>query len=438
MRDILIISLVMFGCLAALRAPWIGILTWTWLSLMNPHRFTYGMAYDAPLAAAAAAATMLGLLITRDKVSPFKGSPVVFFLLFCFVMTMSWLAGINTDGDYPQWSKVMKVNLMIFVALALINSKKNIIGLMWVVVGSLAVLGAKGGIFTLMSGGSYRVWGPPGSFIEDNNEFALALVMTVPLLRFLQLQSGHVWVRRALLAGMVLCAISALGSHSRGALLAISAMAVFLWLKGKNKAMTGVLLVVAAILLVSFMPAEWTSRMNTIDDYKQDESAMGRINAWWCAWNIAWHYPLGVGFNPARSDIFAVFAPVGNDVHAAHSIYFQVLGNHGFPGLITFLAMWIATWRNAAWLMREGRKRIETAWCADLGAMAQVSLIAYAVGGAFLSLAYFDLPYNLMLMIVCARVWVTKGGWSKDETSKSRWARMLGMDARSTPSVTAA
>jgi hypothetical protein len=37
---------------------------------------------------------------------------------------------------------------------------------------SLALLGAKGGVFTLMTAGSYRVWGPPGSFIEDNNEFA--------------------------------------------------------------------------------------------------------------------------------------------------------------------------------------------------------------------------------------------------------------------------
>ena len=32
------------------------------------------------------------------------------------------------------------------------------------------------------------MWGPPDSFIEGNNELALALVMTIPLMRFLQLQ----------------------------------------------------------------------------------------------------------------------------------------------------------------------------------------------------------------------------------------------------------
>lgn len=433
MRDLIIVGLVVLGCLAALRAPWIGILVWTWLSLMNPHRFAYGFSYDAPLAALAAAVTLMGVLVTRQKTSPFKGPPVVAFILFCTVMTLSWLLGLNPEGDYYQWSKVMKVNLMIIVALALINTKQHMIVLMWVVVGSLAILGAKGGVFTLLSGGNYRVWGPPGSFIEDNNEFALALVMTVPLLRFLHLQTTNVWMKRLLLVCMVLCAVSALGSHSRGALLAIIAMATFLWLKGKNKLQSGLLMLVAGVLLIAFMPAEWSARMHTIDDYKTDESAMGRINAWWCAWNIAWHYLLGVGFNPARSDLFALYAPVGNDVHAAHSIYFQVLGNHGFPGLFTFLAIWLTTWRCAAWLLREGRKRPESAWCSDLGAMAQVSLIAYAVGGAFLSLAYFDLPYNLMLIVVCARVWVMKNGWTTELPSKSRWAQVLGLEERKVP-----
>jgi hypothetical protein len=33
--------------------------------------------------------------------------------------------------------------------------------------------------------------------------------------------------------------------------------------------------------------------------------------------------------------------------------------------------------------------------------MAQVSFIGYAVGGAFLGLAYFDLPYTIMALVAC-------------------------------------
>ena len=66
---------------------------WTWLSIMNPHRYTYGMAYSAPLAAVAAACVMLGLLMSRERESPFKARPVTWFTLFIVWMTISWSAG---------------------------------------------------------------------------------------------------------------------------------------------------------------------------------------------------------------------------------------------------------------------------------------------------------------------------------------------------------
>lgn len=427
MRDLILVLLTTAGCLMALRQPWVGVLTWTWLSLMNPHRYTYGFAYSAPLAAAAAAATLIGLLITRDKTSPFKGSPVTAFTLFCLVITVSWLVGLDPAGDYDQWAKVMKINLMILVALALIHTRQQIMLLMWVVVMSLALLGTKGGLFTLASGGSYRVWGPPGSFIEDNNEFALALVITIPLLRFLQMQVRNKWLSRALLASMVLCAAASLGSHSRGALLAIGAMAVFLWIKGKNKLGMGLALLLAGVLLIAFMPEEWSARMHTIDNYQDDRSAMGRISAWWTAWNLAFVYPFGVGFQTARAELFAQFSPYPDYIHAAHSIYFQVLGNHGFPGLIVFLSIWITTWRSAAWILKEAPKHEQARWCVDLAAMCQVALVAYAVGGAFLSLAYFDVPYNIMIAVVTARLWVQQRAWEKEPATVPRWQALLGV-----------
>ena len=61
-----------------------------------------------------------------------------------------------------------------------------------------------------MTGGSFRVWGPPQSVVEGNNELAVALVITIPLLYFLSLQVekvvtlpvlrpiGKTWVRRGL------------------------------------------------------------------------------------------------------------------------------------------------------------------------------------------------------------------------------------------------
>ena len=424
MRDLLIITIVLGGSIAALRRPWIGVLVWTWLSLMNPHRFAYGMSYDAPLAAVAAITTLTGLLVTKDKSSPFIGAPVVWFVIFCAWITLSCLFGMAPEGDYSQWNKVMKINLMVLVALALIRSRLQIMGLAWVVIASIALLGVKGGLFTFMNGGNFKVWGPSGSFIEDNNEFALALIVMVPLLRFLHLQVSSKWLKAGLLTNMVLCMAAALGSHSRGALLASGTMAAFFWWKGKNKLGVGLLLVLVGAALVAFMPDAWTQRMNTIENYEVDDSAMGRISAWWTAWNLAWHYPFGVGFNPARADLFELYSPYKVGVHAAHSIYFQVLGNHGFVGLFFFLAIWLTSWRSASWLLTEAPKYPQAAWCVDLANMSQVALIAYLTGGAFLSLAYFDLPYNIMVLLVTARLWVQQQAW-KTESGSASWLNLL-------------
>jgi putative inorganic carbon (hco3(-)) transporter len=428
MRDILIVSLVALGALATLRRPWIGVILWTWLSIMNPHRYAFGFAYSAPLAAAAAIATAVGILLnSRDFESPFKGGPAIVLAIFMVWMTISWLFGIDPRNDYPQWSKVMKIDVMIIIALALLRTKRHIFALMWVAVGSLALLGLKGGLFTLTTGGGLHVYGPPGSFIEDNNEFALALVIIVPLLRFLQMQVISTGGKHALTAIMVCCAASALGSQSRGALLAIIAMGAFLWWRSKSRLTGGLVIVGSALALLAFMPDSWTERMETIGDYQDDSSAMGRISAWYNAWNIAFHYPAGVGFDAARPELFAKYSPYPDAVHAAHSIYFQVLGNHGFIGLAIFLLLWLLTWRSAGWLFKQAPKTEETRWCVDLGSMCQVSLLGYAVGGAFLSLSYFDLPYDIMVLVVATRLWVQNKGWEREPVYAPGWRTLPGL-----------
>ena len=429
MRGPLVLLIVAIAALMALRSPWIGVMLWNWISIMNPHRYTYGFAQTAPVAMVAALVTMIGLLMAKDqRESPFKSSAVVVFFVFMVWMTISWLFGLDIAGDYEQWIKVMKIDFMVLVGLALLHSKKHALALAWVSAGSLLVLGVKGGIFTIVGGGQERVWGPPSTFIEDNNEFGLALVMTIPLVRFLQMQMQNRWGRWAMTVSMLLCAVAAFGTHSRGALLAISAMALVLWVRGKNKIVSGVLMVAVAASLTTFMPDKWTERMNTIETYQQDGSAQGRLAAWSAAWGIAKDYPAGVGFSQVRQELFDKYSHnAAAGARAAHSIYFQILGNHGFVGLTLFLLVWFLTWRHAGLLRVQCKNMPQAQWCSDLGAMVQVSLIGYLVGGAFLSLAYFDLPYNVMMLVAIARVWVAKKAWQHEPVNHSRWWDLLGL-----------
>ena len=265
------------------------------------------------------------------------------------------------------------------------------------------------GVFALLTGGADRVWGPPDSFIEGNNELALALIMVLPLMRYLQLHTQNKWLRRALLGAMLLTAFSILASYSRGAFLAAGAMAFMFWVKSRRKLLIGLGLVAVAASSLAFMPEKWFERMDTITEYKQDASAMGRINAWTFALNVAADRPIvGGGFNTFTPSLFQRYAPNPNDFHDAHSIYFQVLGEHGYIGLFLFMTLWLLTFRTGRWVARNTRDKPDLIWARDLAAMLQVSLVGYAVGGAFLGLAYFDLPYHLMTMLVLTRAIVTK------------------------------
>ena len=405
MRDILVVGIVLAGSLYALRRPWFGVMLWTWVSLMNPHSLAYGFAQTFPVAAIVAIATMIGMLASKERQSPFSEPPAIWLLLFVAWICITFPYSYNVDGSVEMLSKVLKIDVMILVALMLLRTRRHIEIFVWVVACSLGFFGIKGGIFTLLHGGVYRVWGP-GGFIGGNNELALALIVVIPLMRYLQLESTRLWVRHGFSVAMLLTAAAALGSQSRGALLAIAAMTIFLWLKSPKKLVSGVIMLVVGVALIAFMPDQWSNRMETINTYEEDSSAMGRINAWWVAYNVATHMITGAGFDMYTADIFALYAPNPTDIHAAHSIYFQVLGEHGFIGLFLFMGMWWSVWRTSNWLIQNGGKERESLWCKNLGAMCQVALVGYAVGGAFLSLAYFDLPYNILFIVCLTKRWI--------------------------------
>jgi len=406
MRDILI-TLIVFGSLPLIfRAPVNGALMWVWISVMNPHTQGWGFATQLPFAMIIAVVTLFSMALSRTP----KGLPLtpvsVLLLLFVLWMNVTTPFALLPALSWVQWNKVMKIMLMSFVVMMLIRTQRDIVRLIWVLVVSIGFYGIKGGIFTIRSGGTERVWGPEATFIGDNNALALALIITIPLMYYLQQNSDRRWIRHGLAGAMVLSALAALGSYSRGGLLAIAAMCLFMWFKSGKKVALGALLCLVGPLLLAFMPERWAERMDTINTYQQDSSAQGRINAWSMAWNLARDRFLGGGFEVSDPGIFARYAPDPQAVHAAHSIYFQALGEHGFVGLALYLALGWATWRTAAAIIRLSRGKPELAWALGLATMSQASMVGFAVGGAFLSLLYFDMPYYLMAALIATRILV--------------------------------
>ena len=401
MRDVLVTVVILGLALYTFRRPYVGVLLMSWIGYMNPHRLTWNFAYSLPFALIATGATALALLTTKERAAPPNIFPVRVWIVFILWVSASSLLALNFDDALGEYSRFVKIQIGILFTLMLIRTPQQIKLLITVITFSIGFYGIKGGIFTIMTGGSYRVWGPDKSFIAGNNEIALALLMVLPLMYFHFTQVGKRWLKLLLAGCIVLTLAAAVGSQSRGALIGLVCTSLFLWRHSKNKlplAICGLILLAIGLYL---LPDQWFARMETIKSYEQDESAMGRINSWTMAINIAVHNIFGGGFGVFWSEeMFARYAPDPLNMHDAHSIYFEILGEQGLIGLLLFLTLWVSTWRLLGRVAKAAELTAEHQWMGDLARMLKVSLVAYASGGAFLGLAYWDLPYHFFAVAV--------------------------------------
>lgn len=397
MRDILL-TLILAGLLpVSLRRPFIGALVFAVVSLANPHRLTWGFAYDQPWAQMYALATLAGILFTRERIvgdSIRRYLPVLVYL--------AWM-GVTTAYafDHPsamfRWQQNIKTQLMCLVTLMLLTDWERVKQLVWVAVCSIGFYGLKGGIFTITTGGEDRVWGPPDSAIQDNNHLAVGLVMMLPLMYWLFTQTQKKWLRALIVFSALMTATAIFGSHSRSAFLGIGAISIFLLLKSHHKFSVGLVAIIAGAMLASFMPEDYWERMETIRTYQQDASAMGRINVWHTAVAIANDRITGGGFEYYSPEVFARYAPNPEDVHASHSIYFQALGEHGWIGFAIFMFIWAYTWSRCRRIIRLADDSDDGRAQASLARMIQVSMVGFAVGGAFVNIGNWDMDYYLMI-----------------------------------------
>ncbi|KFC66160.1 putative O-glycosylation ligase, exosortase A system-associated [Massilia sp. LC238] len=400
MRDALIF--LAFACIIPFifKRPVVGALAYAMFSLMNPHRLSYGTAYDFPFAMLLCVITLVSVALSREQKKIPPSPPVIMLGLLCLWMVTTFLFAQDPTRAMVVGDRVYKIMLMIFITVLTVRSKRDVQALALTVAISLGFWGFKGGFHTILSGGRSGVLGPADSFISDNNTIALALLVTVPVLVY---QSSHARTKlgRWIAGGTTLLTVVAtIGSYSRGALVGCVAMALFLWLKSTSKLKTGLAIALLAPVILLSMPEEWTGRMHSINNYEEDESAQGRLNAWEFAVNVANQFPLGGGPGIFSPDSFLKYAPNPETFHVAHSIYFQMLGEHGWFGLALFLAMHACTWRTGSRVIRHCENKPELAWASMLARMCQVSQIGYLVAGAFLTLAYYDLAYYVMAIVI--------------------------------------
>lgn len=402
MRDLgVLLSLLSLAGLALWR-PWLGVLGLVFFGYLQPHSYTNGFMSDFPVYRTLFAATVVGALFTRDRRLP-PGDWRVFVLL---ALWLTFFISTKFAGlPFLAWPKLLQVSMVLastFLIPILINTREKLFWLITAMALSFALVAFKGGYWTIIHGFTDRVHGPPGSQYADNNHFAVAAVMTIPLLVLWFRQSSDHRLKGALTLAITLSAFATLSSWSRGGLLALLATVLMLILSagGRRGGFALIALLGALLLASSLMPEKWFERMETIGAYQSDGSAQGRFFAWERGSSYALASPLvGGGF-----DGWVVIAR-GRDWHSA---YIEILAEHGMVAFALWISLILGTLVWLVWLGWRHRGRGDSAWVTDYSTAIAASLVGYCVGGAFLGIAYWDLLYHLIAASIVLRALATE------------------------------
>jgi len=306
--------------------------------------------------------------------------------------------------------------LMTGVTIALVDSFARLRILVITIAGCFGFFVAKSFPFVIATGGAYRLYGPPNSMIADNNDFGLALNMTLPFFFFLAQSESKPWMKR-LFAALFFMAIPAVFfTYSRGALvglLTVSAL-MFLQLQLRQRLMLIPVIFLGILTALLFAPQKWRDRMDLTSPKVVDASAKERFNSWAFARHLASDYPLtGGGFATFTPELFPRYAPDGGDIKGPHSIYFGVLAEHGFIGLGLYLTLVISCFMAAHRLAKEAKFYDDRIVLSYVN-LFRFSMIAFLASGIFLGRAYFDYFFTLVACIAILKR-VAHEEWRLDE-----------------------
>ena len=394
MRDIVVL-IFLTGCIiAALKNPWWGVLSLAIFSYLNPHAYAWGFVRTLPVYYVLFLFVAIRTFTAKDKQALPKD-----WRIPVFVILWVYFAITSTQAYYPDvaWSKywyVTKIYLPFYFTLVLINTRYKLYCLIVTIAASIGIVAVKGGIFAILTGFSHRVYGPPKTQFEENNSFALVMLICIPLLLIWQKETLNPWFKKGILLSIPIIYAASLSSWSRGALLTMIALTLMLIWHSNRKYLAIPLVFVGAFFVKDYLPQEWFGRMNTIETYQKDASAMGRIEVWTDGWNHTLEHPLvGSGFE----------GWMWVTQRDWHSSYVEMFSEHGFIAFGLWLSLILGTLISLTTLPKKTRHIEGMEWVTNYCFMLRASLVCYMVGGAFLGLSYWDLLFHLIFISVLVK-----------------------------------
>lgn len=401
MRDIFLLSAVLILMVPALRRPQVGLLAWLWISIMNPHKLSYGFIYSLPILDGIAAVTLLSCLFNwKERASSEFDGILKLLLIFYFWCTLTTVFSVNFALSLTDWVEFSKTLILVLLLLLFMNKKHWILACVGVFILSIGFVGFKGGVFTILTGGESRVWGAHGSAWGDNNGVSVAMLMVTPITLALVTLFTQKWKKIGVIGLSFSFFAALLGTQSRGGLVGLLGVAGFAVMRSQRKVIYLIAILLTLGIGYSFMPDSWHERMSTIQNHEEDKSASTRLIQWKYAIDISLERPFfGNGFDAFfYKPYYYAYVAHKDENRSVHSNYFQVLGEQGYIGLFMYLLLMTMMIYKAKKYALACKNRQDLSWAASLLFAIQFSIIGYAANGLTVNMAYLDLYYYLLAL----------------------------------------
>lgn len=411
MRSIILDFLIPGALLWGLSSAERSVLVLNWIWFQRPYTFSWSFWSQMPVFRIAVA-FMAVSNVARGTLRFKFPKLLIIYLAFLTWLTISTFAAYYPPtawAIYKEYLPSMWASPILMFAA--INNLELLKKVMWVAAGSIGLIAVKTGIVLTAKGGAHLTADING-FVGDNNVFGLTLCVVFSVLMGLRvtLPKGK-WPNRIFFACIVFLVLCIIYTESRGAMLTmvviLAARAVISRKRFRNMAT----LLAVIFLTLSVVPYRFFHRMNTLNDIRANASAMGRIQNWELSWQEALRYPI-LGVGPGNHIPYALSHPHNVQVRVAHSIYFQILAEEGFPGLLLYLLFCAATLSNLASTWRYaisiGRKYPDLDWTRNVVSWLTCGYLGFLFGSAFLNMLYIEFPWYVPFYAIMLNMLVKK------------------------------
>jgi probable O-glycosylation ligase (exosortase A-associated) len=401
LRDLFVLAVLAVGVVSLIRGPLYALLLYLWLAYFRPERWVWHD-WVTPLHLSLLVGTAAVLLTVL-----FIGTARIRWRLETTLLALfgaqSLLAAATAQSPvwaWTWWSDFARVLLIAYLITVHGTDTKRLRLILLVIALSLGFEAAKEGwVELLRHPGAPNM--NPHPVLGDNNGVAMGMFMLAPILLALARTAGtrwEAWGHRFLFGGVLLRGFS---TYSRGGLLAAAAMALMMLGKSRRRVHAAIALVLIGGATLSVMPDSFWQRMDTItaSPAERDTSTESRLYFWQVALRMAADHPLtGVGFN-CFEKVYHRWDSTGGAYgsnRAVHSSWFGALAETGYPGLLLMLLILLRAFWNCQVITRHPPPGEDGVVLRELAAALQAALVAFVVGGTFISEQYSEILWHFV------------------------------------------